>query len=416
MAQPMIATGDAPLDLSKPIDLGSADFSQNKYAYYPWILEEAPICVGKVSVLKVRMLSRYDDCVDLLRDSRFVRNRTTATGGSRLPFGVPLPKSVSLLAKSMIVEDDPEHRRLRSLVNQAFKPGAIARIEQRIERLAHELLDRAEKRGSLDLMPAYCLPIPTTVISELMGVADQDTSRFAGMMKNLSTGMTGWNLLRTALFQMPGTVRFVRELVARKRRDPQEDILSGLIEAEENGERLSEDELVAMVFLLVVAGYETTVHLITNGVLALLQHPDQLKRLREQPELMDSAVEEILRHRGPVQGTKMNYAVEDVTFHGVTVRKGSPVIPLFGAANHDPRAFNDPEVFDVARTPNRHLSFGHGSHFCLGAQLARMETKVALTTLLDRNPNLRLAVDPSELRVQKMPFWHRHESLPVVLG
>jgi cytochrome P450 len=416
MALPMIATSEAPLDLSKPIDVGSPDFSRNKYAYYPWILEEAPICAGKISVVKLHMLSRYDDCVDLLKDPRFVRNRTTATGGSRMPFAIPLPKSVSLVATSMIVEDDPAHRRLRSLVNQAFKPGAIARIEQRIERLSHELLDQAEKHRSLDLMPAYCLPIPATVISELVGVADEDTSRFAGMMKNLSTGMTGWNLLRTFLFQMPGTVRFVRELVARKRGNPQEDILTGLIEAEANGERLTEDEIVAMVFLLVVAGYETTVHLITNGVLILLQHPDQLERLREQPELMDSAVEEILRHRGPVHGTKLNYATEDVTFHGVTVPKGSPVIPLLGAANHDPRAFDDPEVFDIARAPNRHLSFGHGNHFCLGAQLARMETKVALATLLERNPNLRLAVDPSEIEVQNMPFWHRHQSLPVVLG
>ena len=215
---------------------------------------------------------------------------------------------------------------------------------------------------------------------------------------------------------MPGTVRFVRELVERKQSNPGEDILTGLIEAEENGERLSEDEIVAMVFLLVIAGYETTVHLIANGILTLLENPEQLKRLREQPELMDSAVEEILRHRGPVHGTKMNYATEDVTIHGVTIRKGAPVIPMFGAANHDPRAFDDPEVFDVARTPNRHLSFGHGNHFCLGAQLARMETKVALTTLLERNPNLRLAVDPSEIEIQNMPFWHRLHSLPVVLG
>ena len=151
-------------------------------------------------------------------------------------------------------------------------------------------------------------------------------------------------------------------------------------------------------------------------MLALLEHPDQLKRLREQPELMDSAVEEILRHRGPIHGTKMNYATEDVTFHGVTVPRGSVVIPLLGAANHDPRVFDDPEIFDIARSPNRHLSFSQGNHFCLGAQLARMETKVALTTLIERNPNLRLAVDPSEIEVQNMPFWHRLQRLPVVLG
>jgi cytochrome P450 len=208
----------------------------------------------------------------------------------------------------------------------------------------------------------------------------------------------------------------VRGLIVRKRLDPQDDILTGLIHAESEGHTLSEDELVSMVFLLIFAGYETTVHLITNGVVALVQHPDQLARLRAQPDLMASAVEEILRYNGPVHGTKPEYAVEDVTLHGVTIPKGSAVIPLLGAANHDPAVFANPEVFDIARAPNKHLGFGQGIHYCLGAPLARMETRIALKNLLERHPHLRLAVAPEELTVQNIPLWHRYARLPVVLG
>lgn len=171
-----------------------------------------------------------------------------------------------------------------------------------------------------------------------------------------------------------------------------------------------------MVFLMIIAGYETTVQLITNGVLALLQHPEQLKKLRAQPELMPSAVEEILRYIGPVQSTKPGYALEDVTLHRVTIPKGATVMPFLGAANHDPTVFENSEVFDIERFPNKHLGFGSGIHACLGAPLARMETKIALTNLLQRNPNLCLAVDSSELELQVRPGWHTYKKLPIILG
>ncbi len=173
---------------------------------------------------------------------------------------------------------------------------------------------------------------------------------------------------------------------------------------------------MSMVFLLVFAGYETTVHLITNSVVTLLQHPDQLARLRAQPELTESAIEETLRYNGPVQGTKPCYPTEDVTLHGVTIPKGATVVPLLGAANRDPAVFRDPDVFDISRTPNKHLGFGQGIHYCLGAPLARLETKIALKNLLDRNPNLRLAITPEQLSIQTLPLWHRYERVPVVLG
>jgi cytochrome P450 len=396
------------------LNVASRQFAENKYAIYAQLRGTAPVCKAKLSVLNVALVSRYEDCIALLKDPRFVRNRSTATGGGRRS-PIPLPRSLALMAYSMIVEDDPAHRRLRGLVSKAFTPRAVARLEPRIEQLTHQLLDAAEKQGTLDLMPAYALPIPVTVIGELVGIAERDRPRFQYSLRAVSQGLSGWSLLRTLLWDLPAAVKFVRELIVRKRAEPQDDLLTALIHAEDAGDRLSEDELVGMVFLLIVAGYETTVHLITNGVAALLAHPEQLARLRAEPALMDSAVEEILRYRGPVQSTKPGYAIEDVILHGVAIRRGTPVFPLLGAANHDPAVFEAPERFDVARTPNHHLAFGHGAHFCLGAQLARLETRIALTTLLARSPDLRLAVAPEALRLQNLPFWHRHQSLPVRL-
>jgi cytochrome P450 len=370
---------------------------------------------GKLSIITIYLLSRYDDCVALLKDPRFVRDRTTVTGGNnRLP--IPVPKSISLLAKSMILEDEPEHRRLRNLVHMAFTPRALARLEGRITQLTHDLLDAAEAQGNVDLMQAYALPIPVTVIRELVGVSDADMPRFRSGIRVLSEGLSGWNFLRTIVWDLPATIRFVRELINRKRADPGDDILTGLIQAEDDGQHLTDDELVSMVMLLILAGYETTVHLITNSVVSLLRHPEQLARLRAAPELAASAVEEVLRYHGPVQSTKPAYAREDVTLHGVTIPKGTAVMPLLGAANHDPTIFPDPEVFDIARTPNRHLGFGQGIHYCLGAPLARMETRIALQTLIERNPHLRLAVEPDELVLQPIPSWQRYSALPVVLG
>ncbi len=397
--------------IKHPLNLASQDFITNQLAYYRWLREEAPVYRGRMSVLRLWFVSRYDDCVALLKDERFVRNRTTATGGGRLPF--PLPKSTSLLIKSMIVEDGVEHRRLRNLVHQAFTPSRLRKLQERIERLSHELLDRVADQSQVDLMTAYARPIPVTVIGEMVGVSGDDVPLFARYIQALATGFSGWRVLRALFWDLPRAGKFARELIRRKRTHPGDDILTGLIEAEENGDQLSEDELVGMVFLLIMAGHETTVHLITNAVQTLLTHPDQLQRLQAEPTLLESAVEEIMRFNGPIHATKPGYALEDVTLHGVTIPQGAAVMPLIGAANHDPTAFENPETFDIARAPNKHLGFGHGIHYCLGAPLARMETQIALRTLFDRYPNLRLAIPAEKLKLQFMPGWHRYESLPV---
>lgn len=403
------------VSIKHPINLTDKTFLANKAVYYRWLRDEAPVYCGKLSIMKGYFLSRYEDCEQMLKDPRFVRNRTTATGGkNRMPF--PLLRSLSFMAQSMILEDDPEHRRLRNLVHKAFTPRSIAQLGERVNTLSHELLDKAEQQGSVDLKTAYALPIPVAVIAQMMGVPTHGLSDFTGNLRVLTGGLSGWSLFRT-FWDMRGIVQSIRELIAMKRRHPEDDILSGLIQAREaDTGALSEDELVSMVLLLIIAGYETTVHLITNSVVTLLQHPDQLARLRDNPALMESAIEEVLRFHGPIEGTKPSYARETVVLHGVTIPKGALTMPLLGSANHDERVFTDPEVFDITRSPNHHLGFGRGIHYCLGAPLARLETKIALTNLIERNPNLRLAVPTETISMQPAPLWNRYASLPVQLG
>lgn len=405
---------DSPTSLYRPklpLQTGRKDFINNKYAAYAWLREHEPVTRGKLSFIPFWLVSRYDDCLAVTNDARFVRDKSKVTGGSRFP--VPLPKSLQAIAGSMIYEDEPEHRRHRSLVTKAFTPHAIERLSEPVEELSHRLLDAAEKEGTVDLVRTYAMPIPLRVISDMVGV---DGPHLQGSIKMLSEGFTGWRILRSILYDLPAATRYMRSVVRAKRSAPGDDILTKLIEAEEEGEHLSEDELVSMIFLLIMAGYETTTHLITNCVVTLLDHPDQLGRLRDEPALLDSAVEEVLRFNPPIHGTKPNTASEDIEIGGVTISKGEQIIPLLASANRDPRAFDEPDVFDIGRTPNHHLAFSHGAHFCLGAQLARMETRTALKNLIARNPNLRLAVPRDELKLTTLPLWHRYVSVPIRLG
>lgn len=401
----------ARVNLDKPLDLGSAAYLHDKFAILEEIREQRPVLQVKVSVMKLYAVARYDDCAALLKDPRFVRNRSTATGGSRFP--IPVPKSLRPVIESMIQEDDPNHKRLRDLVRRAFRPQAIEQLEANIDSYSLELLDALQHKPRFDLQREYALQIPQRMIADMLGVSRAAMPEFQRMFSVLSEGLGGLRMFRTLLFDMPKVVAFTRQLIDDKRNNPGDDILTGLIQAEDNGDKLSEDELLAMVFLLIIAGYETTVHLITNGVLTLIQHPEQREQLQNNPNLINTAVEEILRHRGPVQGTKPVYALEDITLHGTTIPKGKPVMPLFGAANHDPRAFDNPQTFDITRTPNHHLGFGHGIHFCLGAHLARAEARLGINNLLKQFPNLRLAVDENDLKLQSLPGWHRYNGLPV---
>ena len=416
-----MTTTQAFTKLQTPPNLASKEFANNKYEYYKWMRQEAPVALCKYVTGQAYVISRYEDCVALLTDPRVVRdNRKIDISSPFLPSFIPLPKSTDLILHSMIGSDEPDHKRLRSLVHQAFTRKSMSELSERIDSLTNNLLDKAEAKskaeGSVDLKDVYALPIPVTVIQEMVGVPDEDMPRFYKGVEAIIKGFSGVRIILTMLWDVPHLADFVRELIERKRENPGNDMLTGLIQAEEEGQKLSEDEIVSMVFLIITAGYQTTVHLITNGVLTLLRHPDQLAKLRANPDLIESAVEEILRFDSPIYTTEPAYASEDMVLQGVNISRGSVVVACVGSANRDPAVFESPEVFDIERSPNKHIGFGSGIHACLGAPLARMEAKIALTNLIKRNPNLRLAVDPSELECETTPGIHSYKHLPVVLG
>src|SRR5215208_251279 len=298
-------------------------------------------------------------------------------------------------------------------------PRLIERLRGRIEALCEELLDAMERErkreGGTDLVAGYALPLPATVIAELLGVPAEEHARFHRWSNRLVSVSSGRDMLR-ALPAALAFVRYLRKLVERRRADPEDDLITALIRAEEAGVKLSEGELLAMAFLLLVAGHETTVNLIASGTLALLEHPEQTARLRRDPSLVKPAVEELLRYTSPVEMATERYAREDAEIAGRRIPRGELVLAVLGSANRDDRHFEDPDVLYLARDPNRHLAFGRGGvHHCLGAPLARMEGQVALSALLRRFPGARLAMAPDILRWRRGLFLRGLEKLPLVL-
>jgi cytochrome P450 len=392
----------------------------NPYPLYAMLRASNPVFKLPVPVdvgAGVFLLTRHQDVQPALRDTRLSADRRNGDAirlnRDRLPKQLTGDDNIS-----MLVMDAPDHTRVRGLVNKAFTPRRVMALRPRIQAIADELLAEPTRAQRMELMTDFAAPLPAIVIAELLGVPASDHPKFrtwaADVVSAGSAIASGEGSDRVEA-SFDALRDYLQAIVAARRLEPRDDLISGLVAAQEDRDALSDTELVATAILLLLAGHETTTNLIGNGTLALLTHPGELARLRAEPELWDSAVEEILRHRGPIHGTKPLYPTEDVTLHGVTLRRGSPTMPLLAAANHDPQTFPEPERFDVARTPNRHLGFGFGAHFCLGAQLARMETRVALRNIVERFPRLRLAVPESELVIQRLPGWHRHEALPVFL-
>src|SRR5215208_104505 len=298
-------------------------------------------------------------------------------------------------------------------------PRLIERLRGRIEALCEELLDAMERErkreGATDLVAGYALPLPATVIAELLGVPAEDHARFHSWSNRLVSVSSGRDMLR-ALPAALSFVRYLRKLVERRRADPDDDLITALIRAEEAGDKLSEDELLAMAFLLLVAGHETTVNLISSGVLTLLEYTEQAEALRRDPSLIKPAVEELLRYTSPVELATERYARENVEIAGTLVPCGELVLAVLGSANRDERHFENPDSLNLARDPNRHLAFGRGGvHHCLGAPLARMEGQIAISALLKRFPTLHLDVDPASLHWRRGLFLRGLQKLPLVI-
>jgi pimeloyl-[acyl-carrier protein] synthase len=394
----------------------SPEFQANPYAYYDALRAMAPRFYWES--WNMWFLSTYDDCVAALRDSRLGRETERAFSPEQiaaLPVASDVQRPlVDMQRKWMLLVDPPVHTRLRTLVHKAFTPRTVERLRARVEDMVAELLDAAHEKGAFCLINDVALPLPVAVIAELIGIPSEDREVFHQWSRDLAFTLELTD--DPAVYDMGGlaTVAFtdyLHGLIAERRKNPQDDLLSMLVAVEEAGDRLTEAEMISNVILLLLAGHETTVNLIGNGMQALLRHPDQFARLKADPTLTRNAVEEMLRYDSPVQLT-VRLVMEDMQIGGADIKRGQQVATMLGAANRDPAQFPDPNTFDVTRAnADKHVGFGNGIHFCIGAPLARLEATIAIRQLLERFPALTLTDDAPPYR--KTLVLRGLESLPV---
>lgn len=339
------------------------------------------------------LIARYEDALSALKDKRFSKDKLNA--GEKQPW---MPAFFKPLTRNMLDLDDPDHARLRGLVHKAFTPPLIESLRKSIQELTEELIESAKTRIRMDLIAEFALPLPVAVISQMLGVPVNERHKFHRWSAAVVSAQSSTLGSIKAIPSVFSFLRYIRRLIKRRRKNPENDLTSALVQAEESGDKLSEDEIVAMIFLLLVAGHETTVNLIGNGMLALFAHPGQMDKLKREPALAASAVEEFLRFDGPLEMTTERYSLDRIELSGITIPAGALVYVVIASANRDERQFERPDQMDITRANNRHLGFGQGSHYCLGAPLARLETQIATTALLRHMPNLHLAVPYREIR------------------
>jgi cytochrome P450 len=412
--------------MTKPAEVFSPDFYVNPYPSFAYLREHEPVArVLNPSGTPMVLLTRYDDILATLKDSRFSKHPTGKTSLNDMiplpallkPIVMPLLKPIldrtfGPISNNMLDLDDPDHARLKNLVHKAFTPRLIGAMQARIEMIVDGLLDKAEAKGEMEFITDFAFPLPITVIAEILGVPAQDHLKFRQWSSAIIESTAKFNMVKV-LSAVARLNNYLRRIIAEKRANPQDDLLSVLVQVEEAGDTLSEDELLAMAVILIIAGHETTVNLLGNGLFALLQNPEQLAVLQHDPTLIKTAVEEFLRYDSPVIMATERYAKEDLTISGVTIQQGELVIVGLGAANRDPEQFANPDTLDICREPNRHLAFGQGIHYCLGAPLARMEAHYAFNTLLERLPNIRLAVSVDNLQWVQSMFIRGIKQMPV---
>ncbi len=368
-------------------------YQANPYPAYAALRAEDPVHFSLA--IQAWVLTAYDDCERVLRDAEtFSSSSSTASGQLATVLQQQRREFPLGEVPTVLNSDPPVHTRLRTLLNRAFTPRAIEGLRPHIEEIAASLLaDAGGAGGRFDAVTGFAQPLPIIVIAELLGVPPSDRDQlkeWSTAIANTTNVLNTEGALEAARQATVELIAYMDEIVARRRAAPGADIMTALVQAEEDGERLSHDELLAFSILLLLAGHETTTNLIGNGLFALTEHPEQAARLRAEPDLLPSAVEEFLRYDSSVQGA-VRFARETVEVGGRTIEQGSTLLLLLGAANRDPAQFPEPDALDVSRSPNRHLSFGRGLHFCLGAPLARLEGDIAFRALLDRFPELRLA-------------------------
>jgi cytochrome P450 len=373
--------------------LAGPQFRSNPYPFYARLRKEHPVIqVVTPEGHRAWLITRYEDALNALKDKRLSKDIRNL--GEKPPW---VPKYFEPLARNMLDLDDPDHARLRTLVHKAFTPKLIETLRASIEALSEELIELARPRGRMDLIAEFALPLPVAVISQMLGIPKPEQDKFhcwSNMIVSSQSSKFG------ALKAIPSVIsflRYIRRLVRLRQVRPENDLTTAMIQAEEAGDRMSGDEMLSMIFLLLIAGHETTVNLIGNGMLALLTHPEQMKELRGDPLLVASAVEEMLRFDSPLEMATERYTTEEVEYSGTAIPSGARVYVVIASANRDEQQFERADQFDITRPNNRHLSFGVGAHYCMGAPLARLEGQIAITALLKRMPELRLAVAYNEI-------------------
>ena len=404
-------TSTDPLALDHILD---PDVLPNPYPFYRQLRESDPIHHDAVYGW---VLTRHADVVAALRDPRMSAERLMLA-----PDGLPpewldvLSPALRAFARQMLFLDPPDHTRLRGLVNKAFTPRAVAQMRERIQVMVDGILDTLAQADEVDMMRDLAFPLPVAVIASMLGIPAEDHPQFTRWTADFGSLLNGSPLppegLLAALTGLTALMDYFRQAIADHRAHPHDDLLQGLISADDRGDVLDEEELLGNCMLLLAAGHGTTTDLIGNGLLALLRHPEQLARLRDDPSMIESAVTEFLRYDGTVQMTS-RLAREDLTIAGQTITAGENVMIVLGAANHDPAQFPDPDRLNLTRAENRHVAFGHGIHYCVGAPLAQLETQIVFTALTRRFPTMRLASET--LDWQQSIVFRGLTGLPMVL-
>ncbi|MER5969332.1 cytochrome P450 [Streptomyces sp. NPDC002055] len=405
-------------DPDSPPQLFGWEFAADPYPAYAWLREHSPVHrTALPSGVEAWLVTRYTDARQALADARLSKNPVhhSESAHAKGKVGIPGERSADLMTHLLNI-DPPDHTRLRRLVSKAFTPRRVAEFAPRVQELTDRLIDGFAGNGSADLIHDFAFPLPIYAICDLLGVPAEDQDDFrdwAGMMIRHGGGPRGG--VARSVKKMRS---YLAELIHRKRAEPGDDLISGLIRASDHGEHLTEGEAAAMAFILLFAGFETTVNLIGNGMYALLRHPVQRERLQRslaagETELLATGVEELLRYDGPVELATWRFATEPLTLGGQRIAAGEPVLVVLAAADRDPERFDAPGTLDLARRDNQHLGYGHGIHYCLGAPLARLEAQTALATLLRRLPDMRLAVETDELRWRGGLIMRGLRTLPV---
>ncbi|WP_128894845.1 cytochrome P450 family protein [Longirhabdus pacifica] len=378
------------------LDFNSPTFKQQAYSWYEKLREEEPVHLTNIGGSdRTWLVTRYEDVQAILKDN----DRFAQTKSALCPFQhEKLPESIEILNTNMLRMEPPEHTRLRRLAAKVFSPRMTQKLEPQVKEITQKLLDKMEQKEEIDLIRDFALPLPIEVISDLLGIPEGERTKFITWSNIVITGILNQEKMIQQIDTLDEFFDYISNLIRTRKEEPGNDLITALIQAHEEEDKLSERELLSMLLLLIVAGHETTVNLINNGVLALLENEEQKKLFMSDPSIVDTAMNEFLRYYSPVEVSTGRWAKQDFVLHGKEIKMGDQVLACIASANRDPNVFEHPNQLDITRAHNPHLAFGYGTHHCLGDSLARLEGRIAISMLFERFPHLQVNISREDLR------------------